>query len=137
VVGELDATALERFELRGRVVVAELRLDGLASAARRPRRYLPVPRFPAVHHDLSVTVPAPEPAGDGLAVVREAGGALLESAELRDEFRGQKMGEGRKGWTFRLTFRSPERTLTSEEAQECQEAIVAALRARCGAELRA
>ena len=57
-------------------------------------------------------------------------------SELRDEFRGQKMGEGRKGWTFRLTFRSPERTLTSEEAQECQEAIVAALRARCGAELR-
>ena len=52
-------------------------------------------------------------------MVREAGGALLESVELRDEFRGQKMGEGRKGWTFRLTFRSPERTLTSEEAQEC------------------
>ncbi|MGA9113782.1 MAG: phenylalanine--tRNA ligase subunit beta, partial [Candidatus Dormiibacterota bacterium] len=125
------------FELRGRVVVAELRIDGLASAARRPQRYRPVPRFPAVTHDLSVTVPTREQAGDALAVVREAGGALLESVELRDEFRGQKMGEGRKGWTFRLTFRSPERTLTSEEAQERQAAIVVALHARCGAELRA
>ena len=112
-------------------------LDGLASAARRPQRYRPVPRFPAVTHDLSVTVPSRERAGDALAVVREAGGALLESVELRDEFRGQKMGEGRKGWTFRLTFRSPERTLTSEEAQEWQEAIVVALHARCEAELRA
>jgi phenylalanyl-tRNA synthetase beta subunit len=46
------------------------------------------------------------------------------------------MGEGRKGWTFRLTFRSPERTLTSEEAQESQDAVVLALRTRCTAEVR-
>ena len=46
------------------------------------------------------------------------------------------MGEGRKGWTFRLSFRSPERTPTSEEAQEQQDAVVAAVRARCEAELQ-
>jgi phenylalanyl-tRNA synthetase beta chain len=77
-----------------------------------------------------------ERAGDALAVVREAGRPLLEAVELRDEFRGTQMGEGRKGWTFRLTFRSPERTLTSEEAQESQDAVVLALRTRCAAEVR-
>ena len=70
-------------------------------------------------------------------MVREAGGPLLEAVELRDEFRGAQMGEGRKGWTFRLTFRSPERTLTTEEAQEWQDAVVLALRTRCQAALRA
>ena len=41
-----------------------------------------------------------------------------------------------RGWTFRLTFRSPERTLTTEEAQASQDAVVLALRTRCGAALR-
>jgi phenylalanyl-tRNA synthetase beta chain len=136
MVGELDGDTAERFELRGRIAVAELHLDALAGLGRRPAQYRPVPRFPAVTHDLSVTVPLLQRAGDALAVVREAGGALLESVELRDEFRGAQMGEGRKGWTFRLTFRSPERTLTTEQAQEAQDAVVLALRSRCGAELR-
>jgi phenylalanyl-tRNA synthetase beta chain len=136
LVGELDADAAERFELRGRVTVAELRLDALTARERRRVQYRPVPRYPAVTHDLSVTVPAVRRAGDALAVVREAAGPLLEAVELRDEFRGEQMGAGRKGWTFRLTFRSPERTLTSEAAQECQQAVVEALRRRCEAEVR-
>ena len=136
VAGELDAATLERFELRGRVVVAELQLDALTAAERGLTQYQPVPRFPAVSQDLSVTVPLGQRAGDALAVIREAGGPLLESVELRDEFRGEQVGEGRKGWTFRLTFRSPERTLTSEEAQEVQDAVVLAVRRRFEAEVR-
>ncbi len=136
LVGELDAGTAERFELRGRIAVAELNLETFTGRDHRLAQYRPVPRFPAVTHDLSVTVPTPERAGDALAVVREAGRPLLEAVELRDEFRGSQMGEGRKGWTFRLTFRSPERTLTTEEAQASQDAVVLALRTRCGAALR-
>jgi phenylalanyl-tRNA synthetase beta chain len=136
VLGELDAATLERFELRGRVVVGELRIDALVSAERRLAQYRPVPRFPAVVQDLSVTVPTSSLAGEALAIVRQTGGHLLEEVELRDEFRGERMGEGRKGWTFRLTFRSHDRTLTSEEVQGWQDAILIALRERLRAELR-
>ena len=136
LVGELSPQVADRFGLRGRVAVAELRLDGLATSDRRLAQYRPVPRFPAVIHDLSVTVPLSRRAGDALAVIRDAGGPLLESAELTDEFRGEQVGRGRKGWTFRLTFRSGERTLTTEEAQAAQDAVLRALRDRCGAEVR-
>jgi phenylalanyl-tRNA synthetase beta chain len=136
VVGELDADTAERFELRGRITVAELNLETFTGRDHGPAQYRPVPRFPAVTHDLSVTVPIAQRAGDALAAVREAGRPLLEAVELCDEFRGAQMGEGRKGWTFRLTFRSPERTLTSEEAQASQDAVVLALRSGCGAEVR-
>ena len=136
LVGELDEDTASRFELRGRITVAELHLEAFTGSDHRSLKYRPVPRFPAVTHDLSVTVPILQRAADALAVVREAGGPLLEAVELRDEFRGAQMGEGRKGWTFRLTFRSPERTLTTEEAQEWQEAVILALRTRCAARLR-
>ncbi|MGA8016202.1 MAG: phenylalanine--tRNA ligase subunit beta [Candidatus Dormiibacterota bacterium] len=136
VLGELDGDTVEGFELRGRVAVAELRIDAVAAPGRRLAQYRPLPRFPAVIQDLSVAVSEGSRAGDALPVIREAGGHLLEAFELRDEFRGEQVGEGRKGWTFRLTFRSPDRTLTSDEVQQWQDAIVIALREHCGAEPR-
>ena len=54
-----------------------------------------------------------------------------------DVYRGEQVGEGRKSIAFRVEFRSPERTLTDEEAAGLREKIVAALRERFGAELRA
>ncbi len=136
ILGELDATTAGRFEVRNRVAVLEVQLDALIPAEPAPRRYLAPPRHPAVVQDLAVTVPEDASAGAALRAVREAGGSLLESAVLYDEYRDGSLGEGRKGWTFRLVFRAPGRTLTSEEAGTLQDAIAVGLRSRCGAEVR-
>jgi phenylalanyl-tRNA synthetase beta chain len=136
VVGELDGATATRFELRGRVTVAEVQLDALIPPSPTARRYLAPPRHPAVVQDLSVTVPEEARAGDALRAIRDAGGALLESAVLYNEYREASLGEGRKSWTFRLVFRAPGRTLTSQEASALQEAITVGLRARSGAEVR-
>ncbi|MHB8718135.1 MAG: phenylalanine--tRNA ligase subunit beta [Candidatus Dormibacteria bacterium] len=136
MVGELAAPALEGFDLRARVAVAEVQVDALVPAERPPRRYRAPSRHPAVVQDLAVTVAENVPAGEGLRVVRESGGTLLTAAVLYDEYRGSAVGPGRKGWTFRLTFRAPDRTLTSEEAATVQDGIAIGLRQRLGAEVR-
>ena len=136
VIGELSYETASAFEIRGRVAVGELRIDSLVPSAQRRLRYAPPPRFPAIVQDLAVTVSADRPAGDAMDAIRDAGQPLLESAELYDEYRGGSLGAGRKGWTFRLTFRAPDRTLTGEEAQTAQRAIAAALASRCDAEIR-
>ena len=136
LIAELDADVIERFELRGRVLVGELNVDAVAPAQRRSLRFRPPPRLPAIAQDMAVIVPADLRAGDALRIIRTAGGALLESVELYDEYRGGDLGEARKSWTFRLTFRTADRTLTSEEAQRVQAEILRALVEQCGAELR-
>jgi phenylalanyl-tRNA synthetase beta chain len=136
LIAELDADVMERFELRGRVLVGELNVDAVAPAHRRGLRFRPPPRFPAIAQDMAVIVPDDLRAGDALRIIRTAGGALLESVELYDEYRGGDLGEARKSWTFRLTFRTADRTLTSEEAQRVQAEILRALVEQCGAELR-
>jgi phenylalanyl-tRNA synthetase beta chain len=88
-----------------------------------------------VVRDLSVTVPADAPMGVALELAREAAGALLEEIVDRDEYRGEQLG-ARKSWTFRLTFRAPDRTLTGAEAQAAYDAVVTALEARLDAEVR-
>jgi phenylalanyl-tRNA synthetase beta chain len=136
VVGELDRAAVAAFELRGRVAVAEVQLDSLVPDRAAAPRYVAPPRHPAVVQDLAVTVPGSALVGDALRAIRDAGGTLLESLVLYDEYRDEKLGRDRKSWTFRLVYRAGDRTLTSEEAQGLQEAIAVGLRARVGAEVR-
>jgi phenylalanyl-tRNA synthetase beta chain len=137
VIGELDGAVLARFDVRGRMVVAELEVERLVDPdALASRRYTAPPRQPAVIQDLAVTVPLEAAAGDALAAIRESGGELLESVLLYDQYAGDRLGTGRKGWTFRLTYRATDRTLTSDEVQVLQQRIASALAARSGAEVR-
>jgi len=136
VLGELAAPVTASLGLHGRVVVGELRLDAVLPPVPRVPRFAAAPRFPSVQRDIAVAVGSDRAARDALAVVEEASGPLLESAVLYDEYRGERLGADRKGWTFRITFRAADRTLTSEEADEAVAAVAAALQKTTGAELR-
>ncbi len=136
VIGELAPTVVEGFEMRGRVVAAELWLDALLPAAPRVPRFTAPPRMPAVDRDLAVTVPAAVEAGTALATARQAGGELLETIDLIDEYRGAGVAEGRKSWTFRLVMRAADRTLTGAEADAVHRAVAAAMESAVGAEVR-
>ena len=76
-------------------------------------------------------------AGDVIEAAREAAGPELREMRPFDVYRGEQVGEGRKSIAFALSFQSPERTLTDEDAAALRERIVEALRERFGAELRA
>jgi phenylalanyl-tRNA synthetase beta chain len=117
------------------IVVGELNFDAIAARPRVPR-HNPVPKYPAVVRDLAITVPELTLARDAISAIQEAGGAILRSVELYDEYRGAQVGEGRKGLTFRLLFQSDDRTLTGEEVSATEARIVAATRSDLNAELR-
>ncbi len=136
VIGELSFETIATLDVGGHVAVGELRIDAIAPVGDRAVLYTTPPRFPAIVQDLAVTVGLDRLAGEAMDAIRDAREPLLERADLYDEYRGSRLPAGRKGWTFQLTFRAPDRTLTGEEAQQAQNAIVAALAARCGAEIR-
>jgi phenylalanyl-tRNA synthetase beta chain len=136
LLGELDTATMATLDLKGRVVVAELRLDAVAPEVPRVPHFRPPPRMPGVIRDLSVVVPEEERAGIADSVIRQTGRPLLEDVEQIDEFRDPRLGPGRKAWTFRLIYRAADRTLTGAEAQPVHDAIIAALAVRCHAEVR-
>ncbi len=131
-LGELHPT-----RLAGTWGVFELDLQALLG--RMPERivYEDVITFPAVHQDLAFVVDVDVPAGDVFAAARAAAGPELRNVRFLSDYREPPIPEGKKSLAFSVSFQSPERTLTDEDAAGLRERIVAALRDRFGAELRA
>jgi phenylalanyl-tRNA synthetase beta chain len=131
VFGEVHPAVLE-----GSWSAFELELDSLFAVARDPVRYEDVITFPAVHQDLAFVVDEDVPAADLVDAARAAAGPELRDMRVFDVYRGPQIGEGKKSLAFSVSFQSPERTLSDEDAAELRQRIAEALRERFGAELR-
>jgi phenylalanyl-tRNA synthetase beta chain len=137
-VGRLSGEGVKQFDLRGPATVAEVRLGPLFEAANLVPRYAPMPPYPAVARDLNLVVDEPVRWADVAATVRASAGPLLEELEYRDTYRDpERLGLGKKSLLFTIAIRSKEGTLTSQQADEVRDQVVAACRTSHAAELRA
>ena len=66
----------------------------------------------------------------------QRGGPLLESVAFASQYRGQQIPANKKSYVLRLHYRAPDRTLTTEEIDAAQSAIVAACREKLAATQR-
>ncbi|MBU2540112.1 hypothetical protein KJ786_03050 [Patescibacteria group bacterium] len=75
---------------------------------------------------------------DGRAVGTENSNVgIIEEVKLIDEYEDEsKFGKDKKSYTFRIVYRSPERTLTNEEINKIQEEIREKTKQDLGATLR-
>ena len=131
-LGELHPRLLD-----GTWSACELELAALFAASRAPVTYEDVISYPPVRQDLAFSVDENVSAGELVAAAREAAGPELREMRAFDVYRGDQVGPGRKSIAFSVTFQSAERTLSDEDAARLRTAIVDALAARFGAELRA
>jgi phenylalanyl-tRNA synthetase beta chain len=133
-VGEVDPEVLAAWGIaRRRVGWLEVDLGMLATAARRPALATPVSRFPSSDVDVALVVSYEIPAAQVEAVLRAAGGPLLESIALFDVW---PMDDARRSLAYRLRFCADDRTLTDEEVGALREGCIDAARSSFGAVLR-
>jgi phenylalanyl-tRNA synthetase beta chain len=117
--------ALYAFELDLDAVAALTHVDDLRAES--------LPRFPSVVRDVSVLVDSALPAAAVRGTIRSSAPATLVNVVEFDRYRGKGVPEGRVSLSLRLTFRSPERTLTDGDVDAAMEAIVRALAETHGA----
>ena len=129
--------ALREPDLPGDWGVFELDVDSLTARAPELVLYDDVISYPPVRQDLAFVVDEEVPAGDLVAAAHEAAGPELREMRAFDVYRGEQAGPGRKSIAFSVTFQSPERTLTDEDAAVLRNRIVERLQRDFGAHLRA
>ena len=106
----------------------ELDLDALASLPDAgDLRAASLPRFPSVVRDLSILVDSTLPAAAVRGTIRSSAPPTLVHVVEFDRYRGKGVPDGRVSLSLRLTFRSPERTLTDAEVDAAMTQILRAL----------
>jgi phenylalanyl-tRNA synthetase alpha chain len=101
------------------------------------QKFHEVSKFPPIPRDISFIVKKDFVPNNYFDLIREIGGDLVEQVELLDKYENdQKFGPDRMSYTYRVIYRSPERTLRAEEVEPLQDKLYRETKEIYNAELR-
>lgn len=101
------------------------------------QKFKEVSKFPPITRDISFVVADTFVPNNYFDLIRDIGGDLVEQVELLDKYENEaKFGQGKVSYTYRIVYRSIERTLTTEEIEPLQEKVLEETKAQFGATIR-
>ncbi|MCK4548937.1 MAG: phenylalanine--tRNA ligase subunit beta [Candidatus Krumholzibacteria bacterium] len=134
--GLIPGRVAARFDIDTPVYYFDLLLDALPPGGGGRKAFSRVSQYPGVKRDLSVLAPERVTFSDVRNVVKKRA-KHLESVRLFDYYRGDRLGEGKKSYAFRMTFRSLEGTLDDKTVDRTIEKVLASLQNELQVALRA
>lgn len=136
IFGELHPDVRDLWKLRTRVHIAEIRLSGLYQG-RLGTSSASIPKFPAVRRDLSLLVDRGIEYQRLSNAIRNSGIAALVDVRPFDRLESGPFPDSKYSISIALTYQSSERTLTDDEVEGYDRAILKNLESETGARLRA
>ena len=99
--------------------------------------YTPVSKYPPITRDISFVVAKSFVPNNYFDLIRDIGRDLVEEVQLIDTYENtEKFGADNASYTYRIIYRSNDRTLLSEEVDKIQEEIYKQTAEQFGATLR-
>lgn len=100
-------------------------------------RYKEVSKFPPITRDISFIVDKKFVPNNYFDLIRDLGGDLVEEVKLLDKYSNpEKFGQSKLSYTYRIVYRSNDRTLLSSEVDEIQKKIYDETAKQFNAQLR-
>ncbi len=100
-------------------------------------KYKEVSKYPPITRDISFIVNSDFIPNNYFDLIRDLGGDLVEEVALLDKYENaEKFGAGKISYTYRIVYRSTERTLTTEEIEPIQNKITEETKKQFRAEVR-
>lgn len=135
-IGEIHPEVLENYGIEKRAYLAEINLSKIAKYSKANKKYVEVPKFPAVERDIAIIVDEKIEVGQIEKIITKKAKKLLEKMQLFDIYRNEKLGENKKSVAYSLIFRDKNRTLSDDEINVVMENIISELKKTLSAELR-
>jgi len=137
LLGRVSASVMEAYDLKEETAcLMELDIESLLAHLSGPKTFRPIPKFPAVHRDISLIVDRRVESARIVEIIRGECTDLVESVRIFDVYEGEKIDLSEKALAFSICYRSIERTLDGGEVNELHEAIVKKVREETGGRLR-
>lgn len=134
--GVIRSSIRKEWRLADPVAVLELSIAPLVTESGKISAYKDIPAFPSIQRDVAMIVDEKIRNEEIVAVVKKAAPPELETVRLFDIFAGEAIGKGRKSMAYSMTYRSPARTLTDDEANRYHDAVKEALKRELLVEVR-
>lgn len=100
-------------------------------------KFKAVSKFPAITRDISFIVPKAFSPNNYFDLIRDLGGQLVEEVTLLDHYNNdEKFGPGNTSYTYRIVYRSNERTLATAEIDPIQANIIRETTTQFSAQVR-
>ena len=100
-------------------------------------KYEDVSKYPPIVRDISFIVDKKVAMNDYFDLIRDVAGNMIEEMKQLDSYENaEKFGEGKISYTFRIVYRSTERTLTNTEVNDLHEKLRSKTESELGATLR-
>lgn len=100
-------------------------------------KFVPVSKYPPIVRDISFVVDKDFVPNNYFDLIRDIGGDLVEEVHLLDKYENpEKFAPGKISYTYRMTYRSNDRTLTTEEIEPLQEKLYKETASQFHAEVR-
>lgn len=138
--GQLHPQIRQERGLPDEIYAFEFDLDVMLTQMVREDNLIPVfqpySAYPSSDRDIAFFAPIKVSVAEIERTVKKAGGTLLESIDLFDEYRGENVPAGKRSLAFRLVYRAGDRTLTDEDVEPVHQQVREALEEKFQAELR-
>ena len=135
-LGEVHPEVLQNYSIEKRAYIAELNITKLAKYSRENKKYVEIPKYPAVERDIAVIVDENVEVGQIEKIIAKKARKLLESMNLFDIYRNEKLGDNKKSVAYSLIFRDKNKTLDDSTINKAMEEIIKELEKTLKAELR-
>ena len=135
-LGEVHPEVLMNYDIPKRAYLLEANITKIVKYSRANKKYVEVPKFPAVERDIAMVVDESVEVGQIEKLITKKGKKLLESVKLFDIYRDEKIGKGKKSVAYSLIFRDKNKTLSDEEINTIMNNVISELEKNLGAELR-
>ena len=123
LVGEIHPRVLDSFDLKQTAFIFEIELDKIAELMPQTRFSKPIPRFPAIYRDVTIIIDRDIETQTVLETAEGFNEELVEDLHLFDVFEGEPIAAGKKSVSFRVTYRSSDKTLEDQDVNELHKSI--------------
>lgn len=124
VLGEVHPKTTDYFEIKGRVLFCEIDLLLVEKLRHKRAKFSPLPQYPGSTRDLTLGVKKERSLENLFRTLRELREPLLKDVALIDIYEGDKAATGEKNVTFRLSYRSDEKTVDVTEVEKAHQKVV-------------
>ena len=123
LVGEIHPGVRDAYDLKQTAFIFELDLEKIAGLIPQTLNSKPIPRYPAIYRDITIIVDRGIETQSVLEAVDHFQEKLIENLHLFDVFEGDPIAAGKKSVSFRITYRSPGKTLEDDDVNDLHKSI--------------